>query len=645
MMKYAKHLYDFAPFRVDATERLLMRDDQVVPLTPKVFETLLLLVENRGHTVTKEEMIARLWPESFVEEGSLSQNIFLLRKALGGDAQGNQIIKTVPRRGYRFVADVTEVSEGETGLLIEQQRHSETVSGEPASEPGARRVFAVASSVANRSRAWTLSRRLLVVAVVGVLAGTVYLLRTAGKAPPPATIHSIAILPFTSLSAETDDYLGLGMADALITRLSDTRQVAVSPTSAVLKYGRATDALAAGRELNVDSVMEGKVQIAGDKVRVTVQLLRVSNGVPLWARSFDENFTNIFNVQDVISEKVAATLMLNLTNDERRQLTRRTTDNVEAYRLYLKGRYFWNRSDTREIEKGIEYFEQAIAQDNNYGPAYAGLADSYALLGYRYDTAIQREAMAKAKAAAERALEIDDGLAEAHSSLALVLFRHEWNWVEAERQFKRALELDPNYAIAHHYYGRYLSAAGRLDEAIREVKLAQELDPVSLRISTTLAEMFYLDRRYDEAIAQFRKTLEMDPNFASAHEFLSLAYEQKQLYRESVEEALRSRALLGASPKTSEELKRGYEKGGMNGYRRQALNLLKERIEGGAVAPYPVAVLYACLGENDRAFQWLGKAFDDRSVWVAYLRYDPRLDALRAEPRFQTLLKRIESSS
>jgi len=413
----------------------------------------------------------------------------------------------------------------------------------------------------------------------------------------------------------------------------------------VLKYGRATDALAAGRELNVDSVMEGKVQIAGDKVRVTVQLLRVSNGVPLWARSFDENFTNIFNVQDVISEKVAATLMLNLTNDERRQLTRHTTDNVEAYRLYLKGRYFWNRSATREIEKGIEYFEQAIAQDSNDGPAYAGLADSYALLGYRYDTPIQREAMAKAKAAAERALEIDDRLAEAHSALALVLFRHEWNWVEAERQFKRAIELDPNYAIAHHYYGRYLSAAGRLDEAIGEVKLAQELDPVSLRISTTLAEMFYLDRRYDEAIAQFRKTLEMDPNFASAHEFLSLAYEQKQLYRESVEEALRSRALLGASPKRSEELKRAYEKGGMNGYRRQALNLLKDRIEGSAVAPYRVAVLYACLGENDRAFQWLGKAFDDRSVWIAYLRYDPRLEALRAEPRFQTLLKRIESSS
>ncbi|HJQ26326.1 MAG TPA: winged helix-turn-helix domain-containing protein [Blastocatellia bacterium] len=628
MTKYAKHFYDFAPFRVDATERVLTRDGELVPLTPKVFETLLLLVENRGRTLTKDEMIARLWPESFVEEGSLSQNIFLLRKALGGDAQGNPLIKTVPKRGYSFVADVTEIREAE-----------------PAAEPEPAHAVAVAAAVANPARAWRLARRLLIVAVVGALAGTVYLLRTAGKAPPPAAIRSIAILPFTSLSAETDDYLGLGMADALITRLSDTRQVAVSPTSAVLKYTRATDALAAGRELQVDSVLEGKVQISGDKVRVTVQLLRVGDGAPLWARSFDENFTNIFTVQDVISEKVAATLMLNLTSDQRRQLTRRYTENVEAYRLYLKGRYFWNRNATKDIEKGIEYFEQAIAEDSNYGLAYAGLADSYALLGYRYDTMVQREAMAKAKAAALRALEIDDQLAEAHSSLALVLFRHEWNWVEAERQFKRAIELDPDYAIAHHYYGRYLSAVGRLDEAIGEVKRAQELDPVSLRISTTLAELFYLDRRYSEAIAQFRKTLEMDPNFASAHEFLSLAYEQQQLYKEAVEEMLRAKALLGTSPKTLDALKLAFEKGGMNGYRQQALGLMKVRLEDGAVAPYRVAVLYACLGENDHAFEWLERAFADRSLWIAYLRYDPRLDALRAEPRYQALLKRIESPS
>ena len=634
MTKYAKHFYDFAPFRVDATERALTRDGQLVPLTPKVFETLLLLVENRGRTVTKEEMIARLWPESFVEEGSLSQNIFLLRKALGGDARGNPIIKTVPKRGYCFVADVTEIREAETDPA-----------GEPAATLETAGAVAVASASANGARAWTLSRRVLIVAVVCVLAGTVYLLRTAGRTTTPAAIHSIAILPFTSLSAETDDYLGLGMADALITRLSETRQVAVSPTSAVLKYGRTTDALAAGRELNVDSVLEGKVQLSGDKVRVTVQLLRVGDGAPLWARSFDENFTNIFSVQDVISEKVAATLMLNLTSDARRQLTRRATENVEAYRLYLKGRYFWNRSATKEIEKGIEYFEQAIAEDAGFGAAYAGLADSYALLGYRYDTAVQREAMAKAKAAALRALEIDDRMAEAHSSLALVLFRHEWDWNEAERQFKRAIELDPNYAIAHHYYGRYLSAVGHLDEAIREVKLAQELDPLSLRIGVTLAELLYLDRRYDEAIAQFRKTLEMDPNFASAHEFLALAYEQKQLFKEAVEEMLRSKALLGTSPQTLGALKTAYEKGGINGYRRQALGLLKDRLEGGAVAPYRVAVLYACLGDNDHAFEWLERAFADRSVWIAYLRYDPRLDALRAEPRFQALLKRIESPS
>lgn len=652
MTKYAKHFYDFAPFRVDAVERVLLRDNEPVPLTPKVFDTLLLLVENRGRTVTKEEMIACLWPESFVEEGSLSQNIFLLRRALGGDAQGNRIIKTVPKRGYSFVADVieiredvTETRESEVDTVIEPPRRAEIAFDVQAADPAPPRRRAATPALVGRSRAWTLARRLLIVAVVCGLAGTAYLLRTAGKSNGSSGIHSIAILPFTSLSAEPDDYLGLGMADALITRLSDTRQVAVSPTSAVIKYGRATDALTAGRELNVDSVLEGKVQMAGDKVRVTVQLLRVSNGASLWARSFDENFTNIFSVQDVISEKVAATLMLSLTNDERRQLTRRYTENVEAYQLYLKGRYFWNRSATKDIEKGVEYFEQAIAQDAGFGPAYAGLADAYALLGYRYDTPVQREAMARAKAAAQHALEIDDRLAEAHSALALVLFRHEWNWPEAEREFKRAIELDPNYAIAHHYYGRYLSAVGRLPEAIRELQLAQELDPLSLRISTTLAELLYLDRRYDEAIEQFRKALEMDPNFAAAHEFLSLAYEQKQLYRESIEEALRARTLGGGAPKALDELQLAYEKGGMNGFRRQSLNLLKGRLDGGAVAPYRVAVLYASLGDNDRAFEWLAKAYEDRSVWIAYLRYDPRLDALRNEPRYKALLKRIESPS
>lgn len=429
------------------------------------------------------------------------------------------------------------------------------------------------------------------------------------------------------------------MADTLITRLSNIKQIIVRPISAVRNYGGLDqDAMAAGREQRVDAVLDGNIQKSGEQIRVTVRLVNIADGQQLWVDKFDEKMTNIFAVQDSISERVAAALAVKLSGEETEFLTKRYTSNTEAYQLYVKGRYLWNKRTGEALRKSIEYFNQAIEKDPNYALAYAGLADAYAVLP-GHGRALPEETLPKAKAAAQKALDIDSQLPEAHTTLAS-LSADEWDWAEADRRFKRALELNPNYPTAHQWYGEYLVHVGRLGEALQEFKRALELDPTSLIINSLLGEALYLDRRYDEAIDQLQKTLEMDPNFAVAHTALGLAYEQKSMHNEAKSVFEKAVNLSGGATNLVALLGVAHVKCGNKSEARNVLDKLNKLVIQKRAQPHDLAIIYTGLGNKDRAFEWLEKAYQERSWLILYLKTDPFFDPLRSDPRFKGLLSR-----
>jgi len=455
---------------------------------------------------------------------------------------------------------------------------------------------------------------------------------------PPAPIKSIAVLPFKPLVAESrDELLEMGMADTLITRLSNIRQVIVRPMSAVRKYTELEqDAVAVGREQRVDAILEGRIQRSGDKVRVTVRLVKVADEEVLWAGQFDEKFTDIFAVQDSISERVAAALALKLTGEEQKRLTKRYTDNTVAYQLYLKGRYNWNKTTEEGLKKAIDFFNQAIEKDPSYALAYAGLADAYTSLDW-YGVLSTKEANPRAKAAAIKALEIDETLAEAHASLAAVR-QYEWDWAGAEREYQRAIGLNPNYAVAHQWYGVYLAYMGRMDEGIAEMTRAQELDPLSLAINAQLGFLFYLARRYDQAIEQCQRTLEMEPGYEEARIYLAWIYVQKGMYEEAIAQYQK---LKGDIPDVLAMLGAAYAVSGQRGKARDVLAELKEISQRRYVPPVFVAAIYTGLGDKDQAFAWLEKAYEDRDESFVGLKVLPLFDPLRSDQRFADLLRRM----
>ncbi len=498
MPEPAVPIYAFGAFLLDIRERRLLRDGEAVPLTLKAFDLLQVLVENQGHLLQKEELLRQVWPDAVVEENNLTVTISALRKALGEGPTDREYIETVPRRGYRFVADLRAIGD----------------STEAARSPQERRVrsFPVKAMV------------LAAVTAVAVLVGV------WKRAPPAATavpVRSMAVLPFRSLTND-GEHLGLGMADALITRLGSTKLLLVRSTGTVQKYTvPGLDPVAAGRDLQVDSVLDGSIQTAGDRLRTTVRLLRVSDGSTLWAGTFDERLTDIFSVQDAISQRIAGALALELTEAQRSLLTRRDTSDSEAYQLYLRGRFFWNKRSRDGFERGIAYFRQAVEKDPAYALAYSGLADSHIGMTY-YHYAAPHSAMPLARTAALKALEIDASLAEAHASLAHVKANYEWDWAEAERLFSKAIALEPEYATAHQWFGmHFLAPMGRLEEAIAETRRAQQLDPLSAVFNAFVGATLYFARRHDEAIEECRKTVDLHPDFGVAHWYLGRAYLQK----------------------------------------------------------------------------------------------------------------------
>lgn len=615
-------LYEFGPFSLDPVEHKLLRGKDVVALTPKAFDTLLLLVRNSGHLLEKDDLIKALWPNTFVEEGSLSNNIFLLRKALGDDPT---FIETVPRRGYRFVGAVREFSRtGSTHL-------------EKLPDAG---TLGITADHAEERKPWR-SRAATAIAAVALLAslGVIWSYREAWRRGE--TIDSVAVLPFVNASGDPNaEYLSDGITESLINSLSLLPNLKVMSRDSAFRYkGKDADARTVGHALGVRAIFKGRVAQRGNTLAISAELIDARDNSHIWGQQYSHKASDIFTLQEEIAKEMTAALRVRLTGEEAKHFTKIYTANADAYHDYLKGRYWWNKQTEEGFHKGIEYFEQAITKDPTYALADAGLADSY--IGLANNGLVSaREGYAKAKEFAEKALALDDTLAEAHVSLASVKTDYEWDWLGGERESQRAIELNPAYAPAHEAHAEVLWTTGRMDESIEESKRALELDPLSIEYSNDLGFEFLLSRRYDQAIEQGGRTLELDPKYITAYYLRGVAYLKKSMFKEGMTEVEKAVSISPDDVTALTGLGYGYAMTGRRAEAHKVLDRLNQLSQQEYVSPVWRAKIYAGLRERNKGIEWLEKAYEDRSVVsVGFLKTNPMLDPLRSDPRFADLLR------
>jgi DNA-binding winged helix-turn-helix (wHTH) protein/TolB-like protein/Tfp pilus assembly protein PilF len=613
-------VFEFGEFVLATKERLLLCGGDPVPLTAKALDLLIVLVRRSGHLVSKDELLREVWPDTLVEEVNLSVNISALRKALERGS-GNGMILTVPKCGYRFVAPVKTT--GGAPVLVLRENAAGKASGR-ARLPGA----AV-------RRGAPLIAAALVCAAIGIAA----LWR---KGPDNAVMpsRSIAVLPF---SAETlqNSYLADGLTEATINGLAQVRSLRVAPRTNAFRYkGPQVHPADAGHELGVTAVVTGSVSQQDDKLRIQVDLIDVARDAQVWGALYEGDASELVHIQTRIAQDLSRELHIPLSGEESKRLARQVTESADAYRAYLQGRYDWNLRSEEGLKRGIKGFERAVDIDPGFAAAYSGLADSYAALGYLSYIA-PAEAFPLAKLHALTALKLDGSLAEPHASLGYVKMYFEWDWPGAETEFRRAIELDPTYAATHQWYSIYLLAAGRAEEAVREIQLARERDSLSLPINTDLGFHYYYTRRYDEAVKQLKFVLEMKEDFPSAHLWLGRSYQELGRFEDSLNEF---RAVEKSLPDWPVSIAaRGFVEAaaGRHAEAQQTLAGLKRLSGDRFVTSYGVALVYAGLGQNDEAFTWLNRAFDERSHWLVWLRLDPRWNGLRPDPRFAELVSRM----
>ena len=627
-------IYSFEGFIVDPNRRVLLRDGQPIQLTSKAFELLLALVESHGRELDKEELMQRVWANQIVEDANLTVTMANLRKALGEKASDHRFIVTIPGKGYRFVAEIGD-GDPRREFIVESKTRGEVTIEEEIIADERHPLLATKA----KGHPWLAG--VVTFAVIAIFVSAYFVWFKRGTATS-ARIKSIAVLPFKPLVANNrDESLELGMADTMIARLSNIHEINVRPISSVRRYSALEqDPIAAGREQRVDAVLDGQIQKAGDKVRVTVRLLRISDGAPLWSSQFDENMTDIFAVQDSISERVTSALAVTLTNDEKHEISKRYTTDTEAYQLYLKGRYQLTRLTDDGFLKGRDFFQQAIDKDPDYALAYASLADAYNRLA-DFNALASKEAFPKAREAAQRALKLDESLAEAHTALATVNFGYDWDFPTAAREFRRAIEINPSYSDGHQMNSYYLATMGRFDEALAEMKRALELDPISLEKTTGIGEILYQQRRYQEAIEQYRKALEMDSNSGFTHWALGRPLLAQGKFNEAIAEFQKAIPLSGDSPDEPSELARAYALAGRRDEALRIIDELKKLSERKHVSPSVLAAIYAALGDKNQAFALLNKAFDERDFVMVMLKTEPMFDPLRSDPRFAELVRRV----
>ncbi len=635
-------LYEFGPFQLDPPERLLLCDGQPVSLTPKAFDLLLVLVDRSGHLVEKEELLRIVWPGSFIEEGNLAVTISLLRKALNDDRGHHRYIETVSKKGYRFVAEVKRLDD--SALVIASTSKPEAL---PNQELRAELTVSRAGSESRVRVKGKLFRFLVFGGVVLSLLiliglGLAHRKDLARQTSPTPVINSLAVLPFQTLGTNSPDkFLELGMADAVITRLGNTGRITVRPTSAIQQYaGTQLSPQAVGREQGVDAVLDGRIQRDADRVRVTVQLIRVQDGVQLWADTFERKFTDVFALEDALADMAAQSIRLKLTGAETLKFTKRSTENPAAYEAYMKGRYFWNKRTDSGLKKGLDYFQEAIKLDPGFAEAYVGVADSYAMLGL-YAVIPPTEAFPAAKDAATRALQMDNSLATAHATLGFINFYYDWNVSVADTEFQRALQENSHYAMAHSWYGESLAAKGEYPEAVLEAQRALQDDPLSMIVSSNAGWTFALAGQYDRSIETLKKAIDVDPTFPRTHFRLAEVYEQRGQYALAIPEFEQAVLLSGGDPYYEGSLGHAYGASGAPDKARGVLRNLRSRPGNQYVPPYAVALVYAGLGENDQAFRWLQKAVEERSTPMVFFRSDPELAGVRSDARFAPLAQLV----
>lgn len=624
----------FGTFEVDLQSGELRKSGIRIRVQQQPIKVLEILLERPGEMVPREDLRRRVWPdENFGDfDQAVNVSIAKLRSALGDSAESPRYIETLPKRGYRFIAPVSIVESAPKpdGAIVEDsppilQESEATASVQPRVVP-----------THSNGKKWGLP-----VAVLGICGALLafWIYRNAHK--PPETIRSLAVLPLENLSGDdSQNYFADGMTDELITDLAKISALRVVSRTSVMQYKNSHKPLSQiARELDVDAVVEGSVLRSGQQVRITAQLIHAPADKHLWAESYQGDLRDTLALQKKVASNIAEQIRIELTPREEAALKTTGPVNTAAYEDYLRGRFFWNKRTADSLKKAIEYFDQAIAKDTNYAPAYAGLADSYALAGdWQYSLLPSTEALPKAKTAAMKALELDDNLGEAHASLAFAKDVFDWDWPSAENEFRRAIELNPGYATAHHWYAWHLGVMGRNREAIAEMRRALSLDPLSLIINADLAEQLLIARSYQDSIEQSRKTIEMDPNFAVAHYDLGQALVQTHKYDEGIAELESAVKLSGGSPVCSSHLANAYA---LTGRRKDALKIVADLTKNPSDysnAP-EVALVYVGLGDNDQALNWLEKAFSVRFNPSILLR--PCFDPLRSDARFQDLARRI----
>lgn len=580
-----ERLLRFDVFELDIRAGELRKRGVKQRLQGQPLQVLAALLKHAGNLVTREELRVEIWPaDTFIDfDHSLHNAIARIRETLGDSAETPRYIETLPRRGYRFIERVDEVK---PEVSIPPLRRSRKVEARG--------------------------------------------------------IQAVAVLPLEDLSADPgQDYFTDGMTEALITSLAKIKALRVISRTSAMQYKGARKSLPQiARELNVDAVIEGSVLRSGKRVRIAAQLIHAATDQHLWAESYERDFRDILSLQSEIARQIANEVRIVLTPEERARLGSARPVNPEAHELYLKARYYWNKRTEESVKKARSYFHRAIDNDPTYAQGYAGLADCYNILGY-YNALPPIEAYPKGKAAALKALELDNSLAEPHATLGVVKRDFEWDWPGAEEEFQRAIELNPGCVEAHHWRSTLLSMLGRHEEALHEKKKALAIDPLSVAIRTDLARMFYFSRDYDQSLEQYRAALDMDPNFGWAHLWLAQVYEQKGLFEQAISELETGTRLSCDSTFALGKLGHGYAMAGRCDEAHAVLDQLNTLSSRRYVSPYDVAMVHVALQEHDRAFAWLQRAFEQRSLWLGYLNVEPQVDPLRPDRRFQELLRRI----
>jgi DNA-binding winged helix-turn-helix (wHTH) protein/TolB-like protein/Flp pilus assembly protein TadD len=661
MDKKESRLYEFDRFCLDASEHILLYDVQEVPLTPKVFETLLLLVENSGHVVGKEELLKTIWPDSIVEESSLSQNIFQLRKAFGDGSDGRRFIETIPKRGYKFIAPVKVVN-NRAAAVDDLPHHSVTT--EAALKEGTenhthrQEEVLIQSGPQPTSSAFHLNlplgRKLAVIVIILMLAlgGSVYLWaekrRDEASTKSRNRVRSLAALPFKSIGSESgDEFLGLGMANALILKLSSFDGLTILTTGSIARYtGRGHDAREVGKRLGVDAVLDGTIQQVGDRVRVTAALLDLRDSKILWSGKFDEQFSDVFALQDSISERVSGALKLQLAAGERPHPSKRFTESVDAYQSYSMGLYFCNKGTPEGLSKGVEYFRQATEKDPNYALAFALLAGTYAAIaGNGYDFMTRDEVREKAQAAAAKAIELDGSLPEAVAAVGLVKEEFDCDSEGAEQMYRRAIDLKPGFGIVYMIYAGLLIKEDRLEEAIKHMQRALEFDPLSPVINSYMSLLHRSTGRPDEALKYARIAFEISPNYWYARARLGEAYEANGMYQEAAAEYRKIAEIEEFSLYGKHKLIYLYIVMERRDEARKLFAEAQKSLQKGKGKPQAmvsIAFAHIALGLNDKAFEWLKRAVDSGYISYFTLQRNAKLDPLRSDPRFESLRHRLK---